>query len=72
MSYTREQIAALRYELLTAFKLLNNMEQRLIQSEYWNWLLDQKLKCEYDYNNGNNQQQLISCTDINNELDYLD
>ncbi|CAO3607983.1 unnamed protein product [Cunninghamella echinulata] len=69
MTYTREQIAVLRYELLTAFKLLNGMEQRLLQSEYWNWLLDQKLRCGCNHEQN---QQFHLCIDVNNELEQLE
>ncbi|ORX60370.1 hypothetical protein DM01DRAFT_1300121 [Hesseltinella vesiculosa] len=68
--YTREQLAALRYELLTSFRLLNTMDQRLLESEYWNWLLDQRVRCFAD-----TEDQLHStkqlCQEVQVELDQL-
>ncbi|KAI7865519.1 hypothetical protein BDF14DRAFT_1883469 [Spinellus fusiger] len=44
--YTRERLGAMRYELLAAFRMLNSIEQHIVESEYQNWLLDGYLRCE--------------------------
>ncbi|KAG0186221.1 SNF1-interacting protein [Apophysomyces sp. BC1034] len=49
LSYTRERLGAMRYELLSAFHMLNGVEHRLLESEYWNWLLDENLRCKTEY-----------------------
>ncbi|KAI9491484.1 hypothetical protein BDB00DRAFT_483753 [Zychaea mexicana] len=46
LTYTRERLGALRYEILTAFKMLNMMDQKILENEYWNWLLDERMRCE--------------------------
>ncbi|KAI8141299.1 hypothetical protein BJV82DRAFT_670923 [Fennellomyces sp. T-0311] len=46
LTYTRERLGALRYELLTAFRMLNMMDQRILENEYWNWVFDERLRCE--------------------------
>ncbi|KAI8364665.1 uncharacterized protein BYT42DRAFT_589984 [Radiomyces spectabilis] len=46
LRYTRERLGALRYELLAAFRMLNGMERRALESEYWNWLLDENIRCQ--------------------------
>lgn len=43
--YARKRVAVLRHELLSAFKLTNSIDKRLIRNEYVNWLLDEKAKC---------------------------
>lgn len=44
--YTRERLGALRFNLLTAFRMLNEMDQKLWENEYRNWLLDQRVGCD--------------------------
>ena len=67
LTYTRERLGALRYELLTAFKMLNTMDQRILENEYWNWLLDERLRCEHtdDNNDGQNKD---TCNQIVKEI----
>lgn len=45
LSYSRERLGAIRYELLSSFRILNKVEYQLVENEYWNWVADQKLKC---------------------------
>ncbi|ORY94894.1 hypothetical protein BCR43DRAFT_526032 [Syncephalastrum racemosum] len=45
MTYTRHKLGSLRLELLNAFGILNAMERRVIENEYWNWLSDERLRC---------------------------
>lgn len=45
MTYTRHKLGTLRLELLNAFGVLNAMERRVIENEYWNWLSDERLRC---------------------------
>ncbi|CAG8691403.1 24951_t:CDS:10 [Dentiscutata erythropus] len=42
---SRKKVAMLRYDLLLAFRNLNLVDKRLLESEYINWLLDEKAKC---------------------------
>lgn len=44
--YSRERVGVIRYELLSAFRILNKVEYQLLENEYWNWLSDNKLKCK--------------------------
>ncbi|KAI8069220.1 hypothetical protein BC940DRAFT_298190 [Gongronella butleri] len=75
--YTREQLAALRYELLTSFRMLNTMDQRVLESEYWNWLLDQRIRCrredDLDQNKSLDEPPLGKqlCQDVDAELDRI-
>ncbi|CAO3594773.1 unnamed protein product [Absidia cylindrospora] len=82
LTFTREQLAVIRYELLTAFKMLNGMEQRLMESEYWTYLLDQRSRCDMaalgrvDDLDGRRQQRpdfshLLLCNEINDELNHI-
>ncbi|KAL0075818.1 hypothetical protein J3Q64DRAFT_1370407 [Phycomyces blakesleeanus] len=63
LTYTRERLGALRYELLAAFRMLNSIEQHIVESEYWNWLLDRNLQCE----NGS-EQGVDGCEEVRKEL----
>lgn len=45
LSYARERVGTLRYELLSIFRILNSVEYQLLENEYWNWLGDKKLNC---------------------------
>ncbi|KAG9285079.1 hypothetical protein G9A89_009890 [Geosiphon pyriformis] len=45
ISVARERIAVLRYDLLLTFQLLNSVDKRLFESEYMNWLMDERAKC---------------------------
>lgn len=51
LKYTRERLGTLRYEVLTAFQLLNAMDRRILENEYWNWLIDEQLRCRNNSNN---------------------
>ncbi|ORE19893.1 hypothetical protein BCV71DRAFT_93991 [Rhizopus microsporus] len=46
LSYARERVGTLRYELLSIFRILNSVEYQLLENEYWNWLGDKKLNCD--------------------------
>ncbi|KAI9019344.1 hypothetical protein CLU79DRAFT_758381 [Phycomyces nitens] len=63
LTYTRERLGALRYELLAAFRMLNSIEQHIVESEYWNWLLDRNLQCESGTERG-----LDGCEEVRKEL----
>src|ERR1051325_11271391 len=45
ISFTRKKVAGLRYDLLLTFRLINSIDKRLLESEYVNWLLDERAKC---------------------------
>lgn len=45
---TRERVGILRHDLLLTFQVLNNVEKRLLESEYVNWLLDGRARCVRD------------------------
>ena len=45
LGFSRERLGAIRYELLSTFRILNRVEYQLVENEYWNWLADQKLQC---------------------------
>ncbi|ORZ16542.1 hypothetical protein BCR42DRAFT_37851 [Absidia repens] len=77
LTFTREQLAVIRYELLMAFKMLNGMEQRLLESEYWNWLLDQQSRCHLaPLDNQDNEDSTSAthslCNEINAEIGQAD
>ncbi|GAA5797278.1 hypothetical protein HPULCUR_002658 [Helicostylum pulchrum] len=63
LGYSRERLGAIRYELLSTFRILNRVEYQLLEIEYWNWLSDQKLKCL----NGKNMVSV--CEVVNKERD---
>lgn len=62
LSYSRERLGAIRYELLSSFRILNKVEYQLLENEYWNWVADQKLKCRK-----NNKSFMELCKVIENE-----
>ncbi|CAG8520665.1 15641_t:CDS:10 [Funneliformis caledonium] len=45
ISFARKKVAILRYDLLLTFQLINSIDKRLLESEYVNWLLDERAKC---------------------------
>jgi len=45
ISFARKKVATLRYDLLLTFRLINSIDKRLLESEYVNWLLDERAKC---------------------------
>lgn len=45
ISFARKKVAILRYDLLLTFRLINSIDRRLSESEYVNWLLDERAKC---------------------------
>ncbi|KAI8332136.1 hypothetical protein BC941DRAFT_474549 [Chlamydoabsidia padenii] len=76
LAYTREQLAVIRYELLTTFNMLNGMDQQLMENEYWTWLLDQRSQCiDFDMVDSLEQQSdsshnhLVLCNEINKTLE---
>lgn len=48
LSYSRERLGAIRYELLSTFRVLNRVEYQLLETEYWNWISDRRLGCTDD------------------------
>lgn len=63
LGYSRERLGAIRYELLSTFRMLNRVEYQLLEIEYWNWLSDQKLMCL------NQDNKLAICEVLNKERD---
>ncbi|GBC02043.1 hypothetical protein RclHR1_04420013 [Rhizophagus clarus] len=45
ISFARKKVAILRYDLLLTFRLINSIDRKLSESEYVNWLLDERAKC---------------------------
>ncbi|CAI2169039.1 10254_t:CDS:10 [Funneliformis geosporum] len=45
ITFARKKVAMLRYDLLLTFRLINSIDRRLLESEYVNWLLDERAKC---------------------------
>lgn len=62
LGYSRERLGAIRYELLSSFRILNRVEYQLLEIEYWNWLSDQKLMCS-------NYDKSPVCKEIDQERD---
>lgn len=48
LGYSRERLGAIRYELLSTFRILNRVEMQLLENEYWNWIMDKQLNCQKD------------------------
>ncbi|KAK4513061.1 Glutaredoxin [Mucor velutinosus] len=48
LGYSRERLGAIRYELLSTFRVLNQVEYQLLETEYWNWISDRQLDCTDD------------------------
>ena len=48
LGYSRERLGALRYELLSTFRILNRVEYQLLETEYLNWVSDKQLDCKDD------------------------
>ncbi|KAI8643269.1 hypothetical protein BD408DRAFT_431652 [Parasitella parasitica] len=48
LGYSRERLGAIRYELLSTFRMLNRVEYQLLETEYWNWISDKQLDCTED------------------------
>lgn len=46
LSYSRERVGRLRYEILSLLRILNRVEYQLLENEYFNWLWDKKVNCE--------------------------
>lgn len=63
--FTRERIGLLRYDIMVVFQTLNNIERRLLETEYVNWLLDGQLRCAAD-NTG--AEWSISCETVEEQL----
>lgn len=63
LGYSRERLGAIRYELLSTFRILNRVEYQLLEIEYWNWLSDQKLMCT------SNHDKSAVCEEIDKERD---
>ncbi|KAL9552880.1 hypothetical protein MBANPS3_003554 [Mucor bainieri] len=45
LGYSRERLGAIRYELLSTFRVLNSVDYQLLEAEYWNWVSDRRLDC---------------------------
>ncbi|KAG0238160.1 SNF1-interacting protein [Actinomortierella wolfii] len=43
--FQRDRVGILRYDLLLTFERLNHLERQLIEVEYINWIMDEKLRC---------------------------
>ncbi|KAF7724746.1 SNF1-interacting protein [Apophysomyces ossiformis] len=60
LDISRERVAMLRHEMLTIFQLLNKVDGQLLENEYMNWLLDNRLKCS--------EQDNAICDEVNEQL----
>ncbi|KAL1915092.1 uncharacterized protein VTP21DRAFT_7573 [Calcarisporiella thermophila] len=58
-AFTRERVGILRHDLLLLFRLLNRVEERLLESEYINWLMDYRALCEYGRTQGDEWFEMI-------------
>lgn len=47
LDVSRDRLAVMRQDILMLFKLLNKMDAQLRESEYMNWLLDNRARCLY-------------------------
>lgn len=43
---SRQRLGAYRHDLLVAMRMVNSVEQEMIQGEWENWLLDENSRCE--------------------------
>ncbi|KAL6924869.1 hypothetical protein FSHL1_002117 [Fusarium sambucinum] len=43
---TRQRLGTYRHDLLVAMRVVNSIEREMLQSEWENWLVDEKLLCE--------------------------
>lgn len=43
---TRQRLGSYRHDLLVAMRVVNSIEQEMIQSEWENWLADENQRCE--------------------------
>lgn len=62
--FTRERIGLLRYDVMVVFQTLNNIERRLLETEYTNWLLDGQLRCASEQTD----QEGLSCETVEDQL----
>ncbi|KAI9486207.1 MAG: hypothetical protein EXX96DRAFT_475404 [Benjaminiella poitrasii] len=70
---SREQYGMLRHDLLTLFHILNSLDSQLIESAYFNWMLDTRLKCKHRL--PEQEDQLLEaqriCQDIEEQLQHI-
>ncbi|KAJ2964425.1 hypothetical protein NQZ79_g644 [Umbelopsis isabellina] len=66
--FTRERIGLLRYDVMVMFQSLNNIEKRILETEYVNWLLDGKLRCAAGETQDDNS---ISCQTVEDQLSQI-
>ncbi|KAG2216022.1 hypothetical protein INT46_007082 [Mucor plumbeus] len=66
LGYSRERLGALRYELLSTFRILNRVEYQLLETEYLNWVSDKQLDCKDDYY----LEGSVKCMDSINQSPY--
>jgi hypothetical protein len=75
LDISRERIAALRHDMLIIFQVLNKVDSQLVENEYMNWLLDTKLKCNYNprlpEDDPRAEKSIELCKDIKKQLDRL-
>jgi hypothetical protein len=62
--FTRERIGLLRYDVMVVFQTLNNIERRLLETEYINWLLDGQLRCASEQTD----KEGLSCETVEDQL----
>ncbi|KAF9920933.1 SNF1-interacting protein [Linnemannia zychae] len=43
--FQRDRIGIMRHDLLITFEALKQLEQRLLETEYFNWVLDERSRC---------------------------
>jgi hypothetical protein len=75
LEQSRERMAMLRHDMLTIFQVLNKVDSQLIESEYMNWLLDTRLKCNYsatiEKEKHESDQVASLCHDVKQQLGKL-
>ncbi|KAF9986670.1 SNF1-interacting protein [Modicella reniformis] len=44
-TFQRDKVGILRHDLLLTFGMLRQLERRLLEAEYFNWIMDEKSRC---------------------------
>ncbi|CEP07785.1 hypothetical protein [Parasitella parasitica] len=75
LDMSRDRVAMLRHDMLTAFKMLNKLDTQLVENEFINWLLDTRFKCKYypplPEQDPRAEKAIDLCKDIKDQLDKL-
>ncbi|KAF9573743.1 SNF1-interacting protein [Mortierella alpina] len=43
--FQRDRVGILRHDLLVTFEVLKQLERRLLETEYVNWIMDERMRC---------------------------